>query len=123
MAAGLIATLTAGPASAASPSGNFDGCPSGAVCIYNTGDPNSGIERGGVLWSYGPHNLSNQFGNHFVLNNQFGGAWLETCTGYNGTGNGVWIIFDAPDGINMDLTPINSIVLGTGNNNFPCTPP
>lgn len=119
MIVGLVLALTAGPASAA---GSYYGCPYGAVCIYNTSDPRSGIERGGIYWSYGAHNLSNQFGYHYVVNNQYGGAWVETCTGYNGTGNGETIIFAAPYGDSLYLTPINSIVLGTGNN-FPCTPP
>ncbi|GAB2698847.1 hypothetical protein [Kitasatospora kifunensis] len=123
-AVGLTIALTAGPASAsaANPNDNYYGCPPGAACIYNNGDPNSGIENGGVYWSYGPHNLNNQVGNHYVVNNQTSGAWVELCTGYNGTGNGNEIIYGSPDGDNIDLTPINSIVLGTGEN-YPCSPP
>lgn len=118
-AAGLVIAATAGSASA---SGSYDGCPYGAVCIYNNGSPDSGIESGGIYWSYGAHNLSNQYGNHYVVNNQYGGAWVEMCTGYNGTGDGNEIIYGEPYGDSIDLTPINSIWLGTGNT-YPCTPP
>jgi len=119
--AGSLMAVSAGPASA-SANADYYGCPYGAVCIYNGADPNSGIESGGVYWAYGPHNLSNQFGYHYVVNNQYGGAWVELCTGYNGTGRGESIIFGSPYGNSEDLGPINSIVLGTGNT-FPCTPP
>jgi len=117
--AALVLAATAGTASA---SGSYYGCPYGAVCIYNNGDPNSGIESGGIYWSYGAHNLSNQYGYHYVVNNQYGGAWVETCTGYNGTGDGETIIYGEPYGDSLYLTPINSIVLGTGDN-YPCSPP
>ncbi|MFF7445637.1 MULTISPECIES: hypothetical protein [unclassified Streptomyces] len=113
--------VSAGPASARADA-TYYGCPYGAVCIYNTANPDSGIENGGVYWAYGPHNLSNQYGDHYVVNNQYGGAWVELCTGYNGTGRGEAIIFAAPYGSVQNLGPINSIVLGTGNN-YPCSPP
>ena len=113
--------VNAGPASAAS-NADYYGCPYGAVCIYNNADPGSGIESGGIYWAYGAHNLSNQFGDHYVVNNQYGDAWVELCTGYNGTGKGKSIILAAPYGNVEYLSPINSIVLGTGNN-YPCSPP
>lgn len=43
----------------------------------------SGIQSGGVYWAYGAHNLSNQYGDHYVVNNQYGGAWVELRTGNN----------------------------------------
>jgi hypothetical protein len=116
--AGSLMAVTAGPASAAH---NDYGCPYGAVCLYNTADPNSGIQSGGVYWAYGPHNLSNQYGDHFVMNNQYDSAWVELCTGYNGTGRGTTIIY-AGWGFPQNLSPINSLVLGTGDN-YPCSPP
>ncbi|MGD3112432.1 hypothetical protein [Streptomyces sp. YGL11-2] len=53
--------------------------------------------------------LSNQYGWHWVLNNQSDGAHAHLCTGSGGAGcnydmaaqNGVW----------ADLTPVNSITL------------
>ncbi|MGW6016264.1 hypothetical protein [Streptomyces sp. NPDC055210] len=114
-------TVTAGTASAKA-ADTYYGCPSGAVCIYNTADPNSGIQDGGIYWAYGAHNLSNQFGDHYVVNNQYGGAWVELCTGYNATGRGTTVIFGSPYGTVSNLSPINSIFLGTGNS-YPCSPP
>ncbi len=39
-----------------------------------------------MYWSYGAHNLSNQYGDHYVFDNQYGGASMSLCTGYNGVG-------------------------------------
>ncbi|GGX20210.1 hypothetical protein [Streptomyces noursei] len=102
------AVLTIGTAGAA-PASTWAGCPDGAVCVYPQGqDPAATPSL--TFWSYGAHNLSGQVGYHWVLNNQYGGAHAQLCTGYNGTGdcyhdmapqNGWW----------TDLTPVNSIVL------------
>lgn len=95
----------------ASAAGTYKGCPYGAVCIYpqNAGWNGGHPERGGVYFSYGAHNLSNQFGNHYVFNNQYGGASVTLNKGYNGRSP----YFD----INQftycpcNLTPTNSITL------------
>jgi hypothetical protein len=103
----------AGPAEAAS---TFHGCPAGAVCVYNGASLSSGVESGGMYWSYGAHNLHNQFGDHAVINNQTGGAWLTFCGGGNGTGP--WLGSEAPNTAyppyDVDLTPVNSIILTAG---------
>jgi hypothetical protein len=89
----------------------LDGCPAGYVCIYREGvfpvdDPNPTVK----FYTYGAHNLSNQYGYHYVVNNQTGIASFTLCTGYNGRG-----CTDGPYGaINYQyayLTPINSIRL------------
>ncbi|NBM18188.1 hypothetical protein [Streptomyces sp. GC420] len=84
------------------------GCPYGAVCIYPQ-NQNPPVSPSHTYWSYGAHNLSNQVGNHWVLNNQYGGASASLCTGYNGVGCNETI----PEGVGVyrDLTPINSITL------------
>lgn len=92
--------------------GSWAGCPYGAVCVYPEGKAwyESGPEANGIYWSYGAHNLSNQFGYHWVLNNQSGSAYEFQCHGYNGTGgyaNGEL----AGLGMNVNLTKVNSIVL------------
>lgn len=111
LAAGALAT--AGPAEAGS---SFYGCPAGAVCIYNGSTPDTGIEPGGVYWSYGAHNLYNQNGYHAVINNQTGGAWLTFCGGSNGRGQ--WLESEAPNTAYPPyaayLTPVNSIILTSG---------
>ncbi|MFD9594491.1 hypothetical protein OG618_32825 [Kitasatospora sp. NBC_01246] len=105
LATAAVTTLGATGAQAA---GSWDGCPSGAVCIYGEGAPTS-TPPTDVFYSYGAHNLSNKTGWHWVLNNQTGGAHARLCLGYNGTNcnydmaaqNGVW----------ADLGPVNSITL------------
>ena len=104
--AGVLATS----ASAAGPS--LHGCPFGAVCIYPQGKSVNGgrPEAGGVYFSYGAHNLSNQFGNHTIVNNQYGGAGYQLRTGYGGSGSGTETIRTVGNR-SHNLTPINSIVL------------
>jgi hypothetical protein len=103
------ASMVATPASAAGPS--LYGCPYGAVCIYpqNKGLNGGHPEAGGVYFSYGAHNLRNQFGNHTIVNNQYGGARYVLCTGYGGSGSCTKSV--PPGRAEYNLTPINSIVL------------
>jgi hypothetical protein len=105
-AAGMVTTIGATNAQADGP---YEGCPSGAVCIYpqdagwNNGQPSD------TYYSYGAHNLSNQFGIHRIFNNQYDGATMRTCTGPDGNGcQGYLDEFTYED---IDLTPINSITL------------
>jgi hypothetical protein len=84
------------------------GCPSGAACVYPSAGWN-GDRPSLVFWSYGAHNLSNQIGRKRLLNNQVDGAVARTCTGYDG--KGCQGDLKPPTFIDVDLTPINSIVL------------
>ncbi|MFE4975966.1 hypothetical protein ACFRAR_28160 [Kitasatospora sp. NPDC056651] len=104
MAAAALTTTGAGSASA----DDWAGCPSGAVCVYpQNQDP--AASPSDVYWSYGAHRLSNQYGNHWVLNNQTGGAHARLCRGSGGTD----CVYDiaAQRGVYYDLGPINSITL------------
>lgn len=104
-----VGAAHAAPAGAATPAGSWAGCPDGAVCVYPE-NQNPAVSPSLTLWSYGAHNLSGEYGFHYVLNNQYGGAHAELCTGYNGTGT----CYDdmAPQaGWYANLTPVNSIVL------------
>jgi hypothetical protein len=87
------------------------GCPGGAVCIYPEGAAMESSTPTDIFYSYGAHNLSNQFGYHVVLNNQYGGvgATAQLCTGYNGVNCVATIQMNY--NVNYNLTPINSIVL------------
>lgn len=114
----LVATvlpqaLTAPGAQAA---GRAHGCPYGAVCIYPQNKGWNGDRPSLTYWSYGPHNLSNQYGTHRIYNNQYGGA-VEACFGSNGTGGGT-LLLGAGYAYDYNLTPVNSVVLfprnGTG---------
>jgi hypothetical protein len=107
LAASAMATLGATSAQAAEPERDF-GCPRGAVCIYPGTSFNPGPSD--VFFSYGAHNLQNQFGRHYVFNNQVQGARLFLCTGFNGTGNCQDEIKNRETKI-RNLTPINSIRL------------
>ena len=103
------ASVMATPASAAGPS--VHGCPYGAVCIYPTGGSPAGRpEPGGVYFSYGAHNLRNQFGYHTIVNNQYGGARYELCTRYAGFGSCTKPVSPGRT-VSYNLTPYNSIVL------------
>jgi hypothetical protein len=88
------------------------GCPAGAVCIYPHAGWN-GNQPALVFWSYGAHNLSNQVGRKRIFNNQTGGAMARTCSGYDGQ-DCLGYVFPG-DSVDLDFTPINSVVLRRGN--------
>ena len=103
-----IAMLTAGVSSSvAQAGGTYANCPYGDACIYAGANWNGTPLR---YLTYGAHNLQNQFGVHRVFNNQYGGAVVRLCTGYNGTGHcsAPLLQYNYED---VNLTPINSIVL------------
>ncbi|MET9296616.1 hypothetical protein [Streptomyces sp. NPDC003077] len=108
-AVGALATTGMLNAGAAQAAGSWHGCPSGAVCVYPQNAGWNGDRPSLVFYSYGAHNLSNQYGQHYVANNQTGGATARTCTGYNGTGCEGYLY--PGTFIDKDMTPINSIVL------------
>ncbi|MFB8181106.1 hypothetical protein ACFC8N_34820 [Streptomyces sp. NPDC055966] len=111
LALATAAIATAGTGSAHASDRTVYGCPGGAVCIYPEGADIHTSSPAHIFYSYGAHNLSNQFGNHYVLNNQYGSAnaTAQLCNGYNGVDCVVTV------GLNefgvFNLTPINSIVL------------
>ncbi|MFG3053399.1 hypothetical protein ACGFZP_20955 [Kitasatospora sp. NPDC048239] len=107
LAIAAAAVLSVDTTGAQAADGSWDGCPYGAVCIYPQDSPTGSPTD--VFWSYGAHNLSNQNGWHWVLNNQSGGAHAHLCTGYNGAGCNYDMA--AQNGVYADLTPINSITL------------
>ncbi|MEU9074041.1 hypothetical protein ACFYUY_24295 [Kitasatospora sp. NPDC004745] len=108
LALATAALTTLGATGADAADGSWAGCPYGAVCVYpQNQDPASSPSE--VYWSYGAHNLSNQYGNHWVLNNQSGGAHAHLCKS-SGGGNCVYDIA-AQNGVWYDLGPINSITL------------
>jgi hypothetical protein len=111
-ATAATAVVAMSGAAQAAPASNTTiwGCPSGAVCIYGEGvDPSLNPHPTNVYYSYGAHNLSNQFGYHVVLNNQYGGASASLCKNYGGSN----CVGTLPQDywVNYDLTPINSITL------------
>ncbi|WP_413755984.1 hypothetical protein [Streptomyces sp. MMBL 11-3] len=108
LATAATATLAFAGTADARAADDWAGCPSGAVCIYpQNQDPARNPSN--VYWAYGPHNLSNQSGWHWVLNNQTGGASAELCLNYGGTNCNYTI--GAQKGVYADLGPVNSIKL------------
>lgn len=110
LAIATAAVAAAGTGSAHASDKPAYNCPGGAVCIYPQNADYKTSTPTTVFYSYGAHNLSNQVGNHYVMNNQYGGnATADLCYGYNGV--------DCLDSLGQnvtgwfDLTPINSIVL------------
>ncbi|NQX26531.1 hypothetical protein HQQ81_04095 [Microbacteriaceae bacterium VKM Ac-2854] len=102
----LTVGLVAAPAAEAA---TWHGCPTGYVCIYpqNAGWNN---DRPSLrYYNYGSYNLSGQYGQHWVLNNQTGGAKLRLYTGFGATGGSA--VVNAGTAVNYNLTPINSIQL------------
>lgn len=108
LATAAVAVMTLSTGTAQASDGSWAGCPYGAVCIYPQ-NQNPAVSPTHVFYNYGAHNLSNQYGRHWVLNNQYGGATAQLCTGYNGAGCNYTIAEGG--GVYADLTPINSITL------------
>ncbi|MFE2408525.1 hypothetical protein ACFXDE_09295 [Kitasatospora sp. NPDC059408] len=102
-AAALAATASLLAGAGTAHADTINGCADGYVCIY--ADDGTIVSR---YYTYGPHNLSNMYGYHYVLNNQTGGAKVAACTGYNGGDCGTPV---GPGWYWINLTPINSIYL------------
>ena len=84
------------------------GCPYGAVCVY----PDDSWANGNptyVFYSYGTHQIYNQYGEHRVLNNQYGGAYVAPAANSDGTDQGLAI--QPGHWSDINLTPVNSFVL------------
>ncbi|MER5741799.1 hypothetical protein ACFV97_26365 [Streptomyces sp. NPDC059913] len=109
---GTVAALVtgAGAADASSLASPLYGCPSGAACVYAEGKAPSAATLTDTYWSYGAHDLKNQYNSHWVANNQTGGASITLCYGYGGTTCTGPTIY-AGGMLAVDLTKVNSIRL------------
>jgi hypothetical protein len=115
--ASVVGVLAAGALLAAAPqpvdAATAHGCASGYVCVYPQNAGWNGDRPSLRFYTYGAHNLSNQFGTHRVFNNQFSRAWASLCSGYNGTGTSLFLL-GAGYATDFNLTPVNSIKLSPG---------
>jgi len=102
----VMASVGATGALAAEPGAS---CPSGAVCIYPKGDGFAEGRPSHAFFSFGAHNIKNQFGVHAVVNNQVDRARAFVCTSSNGKGDCKRLPDAGATGV--DLTPINSFLL------------
>lgn len=105
------ATSGAAQADVHDPGGKpWKGCPAGAVCLYSpAGYENNNPEH--VYWSYGEHKLYNEFGSHYLLNNQTGGARASVWYDYNDEHA---FVLPAGASTEFDFTPVNSLSLFRG---------
>ncbi|MET8584248.1 hypothetical protein ABZX39_25710 [Streptomyces collinus] len=111
-ATAATAVVVMSGAAQAAPAGSSTvyGCQSGNVCIWAQGvNPVDNPHPTNQYTTYGAHNLSNQFGYHWVLNNQYGGASASLCKNFGGTNCVVTLAQD--QWTYEDLTPINSVTL------------
>ncbi|GAA3613622.1 hypothetical protein GCM10022223_32210 [Kineosporia mesophila] len=108
MVAGSAVSLSIAT-SATAQAATSHGCPSGYVCLY----PQSAGWNNDVpsykWYTYGGHNLTNQYGTHRLFNNQTGGAVVRNCYGTNGTNCAG--IQRAGTYYDYDYTPYNSVKL------------
>jgi hypothetical protein len=96
-------------AAAPNPTGTseYHGCAPGYVCIYPQDKGWNGDQPSLKYYYYGVYQLSNQYGRHYIVNNQYADAWVDLCTDWSGTEYS-WIF--SPHTWNVvDFTPINSI--------------
>lgn len=100
----LFGTTTTPPAQAGE---SLYGCPSGYVCIYGESKPLTTTPTN-KYYRYGTYKLYNQYGYHFVVNNQTGGATVALCENSNGTRCEYITNVGA---FARNLSPINSIKL------------
>lgn len=110
MAAGAVAgTMGSAAAAEGDPSAQAtNGCPNGAVCLYNPAGWDAGTPEH-VYWSYGVHQLYDEYGTHHVFNNQHSGASMELCGTREPAQCGApWVPGVV---VTQDLTPVNSIRL------------
>jgi hypothetical protein len=83
-----------------------NGCSDGIVCMYTDDGWGQGTPE--HYWvNYGCNNLSNETGDRYVLNNQYGGNTATLWTGYGCTGS--TIIIPENRSWHGDIGPINSI--------------
>ena len=112
LAIGLILPLTVvGPAQASGKT--VDGCPRGYVCLY---ERNASLAKGNLQkkwFNYGVKNLHRVYGRHYIMNNQWGGAYVTLYTKPNGRGKcyGFKAKKNGPVVLRPNFTPIDSIRL------------
>ncbi|QBD80195.1 hypothetical protein EPA93_31140 [Ktedonosporobacter rubrisoli] len=106
LAAAILSVPLAGMAFAHTMSTN--GCSSGTVCMYTDSGYSSGSPEQ-HWYQYGCVNLSNEYGDRYIFNNQYNGASVTLYTGSNC--NSPQTTIAAGTTWEGNITPINSISL------------
>ncbi|MBO0791577.1 MAG: hypothetical protein J2P36_11595 [Ktedonobacteraceae bacterium] len=91
--------------------GTVHGCPLGYACIYPQDAGWNNDHPSKEFYYFGTYQLSNQYGTHYVFNNQVGGASFWLCTDWHG--NTCMQFVPIGEGRAVDLTPINSVKLSS----------
>jgi hypothetical protein len=107
-----IALLAGGKANAVTA---VHGCPYGDVCVYPANTGWNGDQPKYFFYTYGAHNIYNEYGTHRILDNQYGAHSVVACSGPDGTGPQVGgaeggTVY-GPYSWDQNLTPVNSFVL------------
>ena len=108
-AIGLAPLMVSVPAEAASKT--VAGCPRGYVCLY---ERNASLSKGNLQkrwFNYGVYNLHHVYGRHWIMNNQWGGAYVTLYTKSNGRGKcyAIKAAKGSPTVYRPNFTPIDSI--------------
>jgi hypothetical protein len=90
--------------------GTVHGCKLGYFCIYPRDAGWNGDVPSNTYYRYGPYQLKDQIGFHYLFNNQTGPATVLICTDWNGRTCPQYMP-PGPFEAAMDLGPINSIRL------------
>jgi hypothetical protein len=89
---------------------SLHGCPLGYACIYPENAGWNNDQPSQKFYYFRTYQLSNQYGTHYVLNHQVGGASFWLCTDWNGNSCAQYVPI-SDDGVAVNLTPINSVKL------------
>jgi len=100
------------PPSPSATGGTIDNCPSGYVCLYS--DPGWSTNTVEHMWkAYGYHALTDEYGTHWILNNQYAtsagrpGAFACTST----TASSCTVSVPMGQWRRLDITPVNEVRL------------
>ena len=109
---GLVPLTVSSPAQAASKT--VAGCPRGYVCLYERGESLTKSHLQKKWFNYGVKNLHHVYGRHWIMNNQWGGAYVTLYTKPNGHGKCYTLKggkSGSPTVDRRNFTPIDSIRL------------
>jgi len=108
VAAATTAVL-AGMTGTAAQAATVHGCGTGWVCLYPQGAGWNSDRPSQKWYNYGNYPLYDQYGSHYILNNQTGGAPVWLCTDYPATNCPSYVA--AGRWASVNFTPINSVKL------------
>ena len=111
-AVGLSPLAVSVPAQASSKT--VAGCPRGYVCLYERNESRSKGNLQKKWFDYGVYNLHHVYGRHWIMNNQWGGAYVTLYTKPNAHGKCYTLKggkSGSPTVDRRNFTPIDSIRL------------